>query len=209
MENNNNTAYIYGTVVSDYEFSHEIHGEKFYQTKVKVQRLSGNSDTILVMVSENLVDVNETTLGSMVYVRGQFRSYNDKSGEKTKLRLFLFATEIEDLGENTVVTENYVRLSGFLCKPPVFRETPGGRCITDILLAVNRSHGRSDYIPCVCWGRAAKYTSKKDVGQNVTIVGRIQSREYRKKLSETEFEMRVAYEVSTNKIEFEEGDEQP
>ena len=199
----NNQVVIMGEIVSDFTFSHEIYGEGFYMVDVRVERLSDSIDIIPLMVSERLLDVNGDYKGMYIMVNGQFRSYNRHEERKNKLVLSVFAREIDfvdEIGENT--KSNQIYLDGYICKEPVYRKTPLGREIADLLLAVNRPYGKSDYIPCICWGRNARYASGFEVGGHVQVNGRIQSREYVKKLSETEVEHRVAYEVSVSKIEY-------
>ena len=199
----NNQVTVMGEIISDFSFSHEIFGEGFYMVDIQVARLSESMDIIPVMVSERLLDVSGDYKGMMVVINGQFRSYNRHEERKNKLVLSVFAREIEfvdEISEN--IKTNQIFLDGFVCKAPVYRKTPLGREIADLLLAVNRPYGKSDYIPCICWGRNARYASGFEVGGHVQVYGRIQSREYVKKLSETEVEHRVAYEVSVSKIEY-------
>ena len=199
----NNQVSIAGEVVSEFTFSHDVFGEGFYILEVVVSRLSNSYDMIPVMVSERLTDVKQNLKGKFVEVLGQFRSYNRHEESKNKLVLSVFAREIkiaDELSENA--KPNHIFLDGFVCKPPIYRKTPLGREIADVLLAVNRPYGKSDYIPCICWGRNARFAESFSVGGHVQIWGRIQSREYQKKMSETEFEKRVAYEVSVSKLEY-------
>lgn len=191
-----------GEIVSDFTFSHEIFGEGFYMVDVRVERLSDSMDIIPLMVSERLLDVNGDYKGMYIVVNGQFRSYNRHEERKNKLVLSVFAREIEfvdELGENT--KSNQIYLDGYICKEPIYRKTPLGREIADLLLAVNRPYGKSDYIPCICWGRNARFASGFEVGARCAVWGRIQSREYMKKISEEQLEKRVAYEVSVSKLE--------
>lgn len=199
----NNQVVIAGKVVSDFSYSHDVFGEGFYLMEISVNRLSDTYDVIPVMVSERLVDVKESLLDKYVTVNGQFRSYNRHEDSKNRLVLSVFAREVKvaESAEEEEQKPNYIFLDGFVCKPPVYRKTPLGREIADILLAVNRPYGKSDYIPCICWGRNARYAEKFTVGAHLQVWGRIQSREYQKKVSETEFEKRVAYEVSVSKLE--------
>ena len=199
----NNQVSVAGEVVSEFTFSHDVFGEGFYILEVQVSRLSDSYDIIPIMVSERLTDVNEECIGKYVIVLGQFRSYNRHEENRNKLILSVFAREInfmEELEED--VKPNHIFLDGFVCKPPIYRKTPLGREIADVLLAVNRPYGKSDYIPCICWGRNARFAESFAVGGHVQVWGRIQSREYQKKISETEFEKRVAYEVSVSKLEY-------
>ncbi|HHU73593.1 MAG TPA: single-stranded DNA-binding protein [Clostridiales bacterium] len=199
----NNQVSIAGEVVSEFTFSHDVFGEGFYILEAIVKRLSNSSDIIPIMVSERLIDVKQDYRGKFVEVLGQFRSYNRHEENKNKLVLSVFAREIkitDELDED--VKPNHIFLDGYVCKPPVYRKTPLGREIADVLLAVNRPYGKSDYIPCICWGRNARFAETFRVGGHLQIWGRIQSREYQKKLSETEFEKRIAYEVSVSKLEY-------
>lgn len=199
----NNQVSIMGEIVSDFTFSHEVYGEGFYMVDVSVSRLSNFVDYIPVMVSERLIDVSEDYMGQYIYVNGQFRSFNRHEERKNRLVLSVFAREIElvEAPEEETVT-NQIFLDGYICKESVYRKTPLGREIADLLVAVNRSYGKSDYIPCICWGRNARFASGFEVGSHVQIWGRIQSREYVKKISDTQAEHRTAYEVSVSKIEF-------
>ena len=197
----NNQAVIAGEIISDFEFNHEVFGEGFYFVKLKVSRLSHSSDIIPLLVSERLIDVKQSHIGQFLEARGQFRSHNKQESDKNRVVLFLFAKEIEMIDSAENRNPNEIFLDGYICKEPVYRTTPLGREIADILLAVNRPYGKSDYIPCICWGRNARYASNFDVGEHVRIFGRIQSREYVKKLSETQTETRIAYEVSVSKLE--------
>ena len=198
----NNQVVIMGEVVGEFAFSHEIYGEGFYMVDVLVTRLSESADVIPLMVSERLLDVTKDYRGSKIMVTGQFRSYNRHEERKNKLVLSVFAREIEfidEIGESSKT--NQIFLDGYICKEPIYRKTPLGREIADLLLAVNRPYGKSDYIPCICWGRNARFASGFEVGTRCAVWGRIQSREYVKKITETEAERRVAYEVSVSKLE--------
>ncbi len=198
----NNQVTVMGEVVSDFSYSHEIYGEGFYMVDVSVKRLSESYDIIPVMVSERLLDVSVSYIGMLVCVNGQFRSYNRHEEKKNRLVLSVFAREIEfiDQVEESSKT-NQICLDGYICKEPIYRKTPLGREIADLLLAVNRPYGKSDYIPCICWGRNARYANSFKVGERCVIWGRIQSREYMKKLDEEHVEKRVAFEVSVSKLE--------
>ena len=199
----NNQVSIVGEIVSDFRFSHEVYGEGFYVVDVSVNRLSNIMDYIPVMISERLIDVEGDYMGQYLAVSGQFRSFNRHEEKKNRLVLSVFAREVEFVdGPEENVKSNQIFLDGFICKEPIYRKTPLGREIADLLIAVNRSYGKSDYIPCICWGRNARFATKFDVGGHVQVWGRIQSREYVKKLSEEETEKRVAYEVSVSKVEF-------
>ena len=196
----NNQVTIMGEVVSGFTFSHEVFGEGFYMVDVK--RLSNSRDRIPVMVSERLIDVSRDYEGEYLMICGQFRSYNRHEEQKNRLVLSVFAREVTFIEEEPDgARTNNILLDGYICKLPVYRKTPLGREIADLLLAVNRPYGKSDYIPCICWGRNARFASAFEVGEHVQILGRIQSREYVKKLSETETQKRIAYEVSVSKLE--------
>ena len=198
----NNQVSIVGEVMSPFVFSHEVFGEGFYMADIAVKRLSDSEDLIPVMVSERLVDVTEDLTGATIRVAGQFRSYNRHEEKKNKLVLSVFAREWEFIDEEVESAKtNQIFLDGFICKPPVYRKTPLGREIADLLIAVNRPYGKSDYIPCICWGRNARFASRFEVGMRCAVWGRIQSREYVKKLSEDVMEKRIAFEVSVSKLE--------
>ena len=196
----NNQVSLVGEIVSDFEYSHEVYGEGFYLVELSVSRLSEFVDYIPIMVSERLINVEASYIGQQVYIGGQFRSFNRHDEKRNRLVLTVFAREIE-LTDNEDAM-NQIFLDGYICKDAIYRKTPLGREIADLLVAVNRSYGKSDYIPCICWGRNARFASGFEVGTHVQIWGRIQSREYVKKITETQIEQRVAYEVSVSKIDF-------
>ena len=199
----NNKVTVIGKIVSGFTFSHEVFGEGFYVVDLEVSRLSEQSDIIPLMISERLLNVEEDYIGCTVEAVGQFRSYNRHEGPKNRLVLSVFVREINFMEEFTDYTKtNQIFLDGYICKVPIYRKTPLGREIADILLAVNRPYGKSDYIPCIAWGRNARYAAGFEVGARVRIWGRVQSREYTKKLSDSECEKRIAYEVSVSKLEF-------
>lgn len=200
--NENNKVTVMGEIVSEFSFSHEIYGEGFYMVDILVPRLSESADLIPLMVSERLLDVKADYRGMNAKVSGQFRSYNRHEERKNKLVLSVFVRDWEfiDEVERSEMT-NHIELDGHICKEPVYRKTPLGREIADILLAVNRPYGKSDYIPCISWGRNARYANEFEVGSRCRVIGRIQSREYMKKLTEEQVEKRVAYEVSVSKLE--------
>ena len=199
----NNQVSIVGEIISDFQYSHEVYGEGFYMVEVAVSRLSNFSDYIPLMISERLIDTSQSYIGQKVYVTGQFRSYNRHEELKNRLVLSVFVREIEFIEEETEEMKgNQILLDGYICKDPIYRKTPLGREIADLLVAVNRSYGKSDYIPCICWGRNARFAARFEVGVHVQIWGRIQSREYVKRLNEDEVEKRTAYEVSVSKIEY-------
>ena len=199
----NNQVTMIGEIVSEFEFSHEVYGEGFYLVDISVSRLSDSVDYIPLMVSERLVDVTQSYIGETISVSGQFRSYNRHEEKKNRLILSVFVRELEFVDEiEDDIKSNQIYLDGYICKEPIYRKTPLGREIADLLVAVNRSYGKSDYIPCIGCGRNARYASSFEVGSHVEVYGRIQSREYIKKIGEEQTEKRVAYEVSVNKIEF-------
>lgn len=199
----NNQVSIVGEIVSEFRYSHEVFGEGFYVVDVAVSRLSELVDVIPLMVSERLTDVKENVTGKLVSVSGQFRSYNRHEGTKNRLVLSIFVREWEFVEENLEDGRtNQIYLDGFICKTPIYRKTPLGREIADLLVAVNRPYGKSDYIPCIAWGRNARFASGFTVGGRIQIWGRVQSREYVKKISEEQVEKHVAYEVSVSKLEY-------
>ena len=198
----NNQVTMMGEIVSAFQFSHEGFGEGFYMVELAVSRLSNYSDYIPLMVSERLIDTEQDYTGQFIRISGQFRSYNRHEEKKNRLVLSVFVRELEFLDEiDENEKTNQIFLDGYICKEPIYRKTPLGREIADVLLAVNRSYGKSDYIPCICWGRNARFASGFTVGCHIQIVGRVQSREYVKRISEEEVEHRVAYEVSVSKVD--------
>ena len=198
----NNQVTVMGEIVSGFSYSHEIFGEGFYMMNVRCKRLSESYDIIPIMVSERLMDVKADYTGELICVNGQFRSYNRHEERKNRLVLSVFAREIEFVDETPESSKtNQIYLDGYICKEPIYRKTPLGREIADLLLAVNRPYGKSDYIPCICWGRNARFASNFSVGTRCEIWGRIQSREYMKRISDDDAEKRVAYEVSVSKLE--------
>ena len=207
----NNYLTLVGKVTGEKRFSHEIYGESFYVFNLEIPRLSGNSDIIPITVSERLIKEDTLQEGKKLLVKGQFRSYNSYENEKNRLILTVFAKdimEVEDVvedEENEMVKKdtitNEVVLIGYICKKPIYRQTPFGREISDILLAVNRAYNKSDYIPCIAWGRNARFCQNLEVGSQVKIVGRVQSRMYEKKYEDGTVENRVAYEVSVGSLE--------
>ena len=213
----NNHLTLMGKITSDKRFSHEIYGESFYVFDLEVARLSGNSDIIPITISERLITTEELAIGKKVLIEGQFRSYNSYENEKNRLVLTVFAKDItfesvEEQEENTEKEEkvsNEVVLTGFICKKPIYRQTPFGREISDILLAVNRAYNKSDYIPAIAWGRNARFCQNIEVGTKVRITGRVQSRNYEKKLEDGTTQTRVAYEVSIGSLEIINEEDKP
>lgn len=205
--NQNSRITVTGLVASGAEFSHDMFGEKFYEFKIAVPRDSGSVDILPVQMSECLFDVDNITIDTMLKVKGQVRTMNKRNGEKSKLVLTIFAEDVNyvPFGENTGI--NNVVLDGYICKETVYRETPFGREICDLLLAVNRAYGKSSYIPCVIWGRTAKFADTLNVGQHIKVTGRLQSREYNKVLEDGSSETKTAYELSVFMLEVLEGAE--
>lgn len=202
----NNQAILAGEAISEFQFSHEVFGEGFYILYLKVSRLSEAGDVVPLLISDRLINVNEPILGKRLEAKGQFRSYNKHEENQNHLILSVFVREISFLEEGEDSTKpNSIYLDGFICKPPVYRMTPLGREIADLLIAVNRAYGKSDYIPCICWGRNARYAGTFEVGTRVSIWGRIQSREYQKKLDDHTIITKTAYEVSISKMERQEN----
>lgn len=197
----NNCANVIGTIEEEFTLSHRIYGEEFYITTIKVPRLSGIYDYIKVMVSERLIEDCPCGVGDTIEIEGQFRSYNSLGEGQNKLILTVFAKDIRLSDPEDTKNPNSLYLNGYICKEPVYRTTPFGREITDMLLAVNRTYNKSDYIPIIAWGRNARFGKNLKVGDNIRIKGRIQSREYQKRLSEDEVITKTAYEVSVNRIE--------
>lgn len=203
----NNIITLIGTIVSDKQFSHEVYGEGFYTFDIEVPRLSENSDIIPVMASERILGEN-FKVGQKVIIEGQFRSYNNYENEKNRLVLTVFVKNLSVAIEETEEQNpNEIVLNGFVCKKPIYRTTPFGREIADLLLAVNRAYNKSDYIPCIAWGRNARFCQNMNVGEKIKIWGRIQSRLYEKKFEDGTSETRRAYEVSISKMEFEKEEE--
>ena len=199
----NNQVSIMGKIDTGFTFSHLVFGEGFYTMEILVRRLSDSEDRIPVMVSERLLDVTQDYTGEYIEIQGQFRSYNRHEEKHNRLVLSVFAREVSFVEEETDKAKtNQIFLDGYICKAPVYRKTPLGREIADMLIAVNRPYGKSDYIPCICWGRNARFAAGFEVGGHVQIWGRIQSREYVKKLEGEEAQKRVAYEVSVSKLEY-------
>lgn len=210
MQKTNNNACISGVIAEEFCYSHDVYGEKFYTSIVDVERKSGVIDKVPIMVSERLADVGSLLIGDgdvtdkwvgeRVYIYGQFRSFNKHDDGHSHLILYLFAQEFFVI-DDTEYDNNEITLDGYICKSPVYRQTPSGREICDVLIAVNRAYKRSDYIPCICWGRNARFVNTLEIGTKVKIKGRIQSREYTKNLSDTESETRTAYEISASRLE--------
>ena len=194
----NNRVQVTGEIVSDAVFSHEVYGEGFYEFFVEIKRLSGQADILPVTLSERLIQGGMLAKGKTLCAVGQFRSYNKLENGKSRLMLTVFVRELLD--QTTEKNPNNILLSGYICKPPVYRTTPFNREIADVLVAVNRAYNKSDYIPCIAWGRNARFVKNLSVGDRVAISGRIQSREYQKRFSDTDVKTMTAYEVSVSKL---------
>lgn len=201
----NNKIYLEGEIVSELQFSHEMYGEGFYNFYIEVQRLSDAKDALFVTISERLIAGMEVKIGSQVIVEGQLRSYNKFVDGANRLILTVFARNIS-ICEERSKNPNQIFLDGFICKEPVYRTTPFGREISDMLLAVNRAYNKSDYIPTIAWGRNSRFCKALKVGDNIRVWGRLQSREYQKKVSDTDVIKKIAYEVSISKMERVSGD---
>lgn len=197
-EKQSNKVFLRGEVVSEKRFSHEVYGEGFYETDLAVKRLSGQVDVLPVTVSERLMESGNFDVGKTVSVLGQFRSYNKMVDGKSKLLLTVFVREVVDFED--MKNPNSIVLSGYICKEPTYRTTPFNREIADLLIAVNRAYNKSDYLPCIAWGRNARFVKNLPVGEKVCISGRIQSREYQKKVGENEVKTLTAYEISICKL---------
>ena len=196
----NNKIYLEGKVISGLDFSHEMYGEGFYTFSMEVMRLSDSVDILNITVSERLIANMELSIGKEIIVDGQLRSYNKFVDGSNKLILTVFARNIEPCIERSK-NPNEIFLDGFICKEPVYRTTPFGREIADVLLAVNRAYNKSDYIPTIAWGRNSRFCQSLEVGDNIRVWGRLQSREYQKKVSDTDVIKKIAYEVSVSKME--------
>ena len=201
----NNYIILVGKITSEKVFSHEVYGESFYIFNLEIPRLSGTADLIPVTISERLISNFDLTIGKEVAIEGQFRSYNTYENQRSRLVLTVFAKDIkeyqEDDEEGRERVSNEVVLTGYVCKKPIYRKTPFGREISDVLLAVNRAYNKSDYIPCIAWGRNARFCENMEIGTEVRITGRVQSRMYEKKHEDGTIEPRVAYEVSVGSLE--------
>ncbi|HCJ01449.1 MAG TPA: single-stranded DNA-binding protein [Clostridiales bacterium] len=197
-EMNNNRVMLTGKVAEEAKFSHEVFGEGFYEIKLEVPRLSAQTDLLPVTVSERLLSCHNASVGATLSVMGQFRSYNKVEQEHSRLMLTVFARDI--LEEEDEINPNVIELEGYICKPPLYRTTPFKREICDLLLAVNRAYNKSDYIPCIAWGRNARYVNGLSVGDRIAIQGRIQSREYQKTTEQGTQITKTAYEVSISRV---------
>ncbi|CAH2214440.1 single-stranded DNA-binding protein [Tepidibacter aestuarii] len=199
IKEDTNVVNMLGEITEELKVSHEIFGEKFYTTKLKIKRLSDSQDILPITVSERLIVDLDMAIGKKIEVSGQLRSYNKVIDGKNKLILTIFARELAFVEEENKDPNN-IFLDGYVCKNPIYRKTPLGREITDLLLAVNRAYNKSDYIPSIAWGRNAKFCKNLKVGDRVQLWGRIQSRQYEKKVEDGEVDVKVAYEVSVSKM---------
>lgn len=197
LEMDNNKVYLQGVVDTIPEYNHTVKDEEFFSFDLRVARLSGQVDTIPIIVSKKMVEMYDISLGKKIGVHGQFRSHNKIDGERRRLLLAVFAKDIVEWDEEA--NSNTIELCGYICKPSVYRITPFSREICDVLLAVNRSYNKSDYVPCIAWGSNAQFVSRLTVASPLKILGRIQSREYNKVVGDETF-TKVAYEVSISKI---------
>ena len=206
----NNYIILVGKVTSEKKFSHEIYGESFFNFDLEIPRLSGISDIIPITISERLIANFDLRLGKQVVIEGQFRSYNTYEDSKSRLILTVFVKEIREKGEDEEIkVPNEVQLVGHICRKPIYRKTPFGREIADILVAVNRAYNKSDYIPCITWGRNARFCENMQIGTELRLVGRVQSRPYEKKHEDGTVEQRTAYEVSISSLEFVNKEDEP
>lgn len=197
-EMNNNKVTLTGTVVDAPIFSHEVFGEGFYELKLAVPRLSNQMDVLPITISERLIAEEQIEIGKRIAVSGQFRSYNKLEESRSRLMLTVFVRDMVEFEEE--LNPNTIELEGYICKPPLYRTTPFKREICDILVAVNRAYNKSDYIPCIAWGRNARYVNGLSVGDRIGITGRIQSREYQKQTENGEATTKIAYEVSISRV---------
>lgn len=197
-----NKVVLIGTAMNSPEFNHTVCNESFYSFKLQIPRLSCVYDVLNITVSEDLMEKVKIIPNNKYIINGEFRSYNNYSNYGSKLILTVFSRSITEVSENpALINPNQILLNGYICKMPIYRVTPFGREIADILLAVNRSYNKSDYIPCIAWGKNARFASSLNIGDNIKISGRVQSREYQKKLSDESVVNKIAYEVSINKVE--------
>ena len=206
----NNYIMLVGKITSEKKFSHEIYGESFFNFDLEIPRLSGISDIIPISISERLIANFDLNIGKQVVIEGQFRSYNTYEDSKSRLILTVFVKEIREKGEDEEIkVPNEVQLVGHICRKPIYRKTPFGREIADILVAVNRAYNKSDYIPCITWGRNARFCENMQIGTELKLVGRVQSRPYEKKHEDGTVEQRTAYEVSISSLEFVNKEDEP
>lgn len=204
-----NRVAIIGEIVQNFSFSHEYHGVGIFFADIGVKRFSKYIDTIPVMVSERIIDVDKYHTGMKISIKGQYRSRNKYEDGKRRLMLYVLAGEIKPIDDvEEYDTYNQIFLNGYIYKEPIYRKTPLGRHITDLFIAVNRPNGKADYIPCICWEKNARYVSQLPIGAKCMVWGRIQSREYMKRLPDGQISKRIAYEVSVNEVETEEFEDE-
>lgn len=204
MYQENNNIELVGTVVNEPKYDHETYNEKFYKLELETKRISGYSDVLPVLISDKQFNINEIKVGDRINIEGQLRTFNLHETDKNRLILNVFAMDVIDT--ELEYDDNQIHIEGYLCKLPTYRKTPLGREITDLLIAVNRNNGKSDYIPCICWGRNARCVTRLEVGDLISIDGRLQSRIYKKKIDDDVFEERIAYELSARNIDKIEND---
>lgn len=190
-----------GRVLNEPVFNHKTYGEAFYMIVLGIFRRSGYEDKIRLIVSEKILRGRSPRKSELLEVSGQIRTYNRETEGRSKLEVTVFVREMAYRKEAGFEYENSVSIEGFICKAPIRRTSPLGREICDLMIAVNRMYNKSDYIPCIAWGRNASYCESLNVGDKVYIEGRIQSREYRKYTEDGQQEIRTAYEVSAVKAE--------
>lgn len=192
-----NSILLRGTVSEAAVLSHESHGQMYYQLVVSTTRLSGAEDSLRVLAPEAALRVYHPGAGERVEIEGALRSFNNKSGQGSRLVLSALAKSLQPTEEPSV---NHVELSGTLCKAPIYRRTPLGREICDLIVAVPRPYGRADYLPIIAWGVCARMCSALPVGDPVFVEGRFQSRKYIKLIGDSSVE-KTAYEISATRIE--------
>lgn len=198
--NENNAVYLCGIVNSEPTYSHEFYGEKFYDFFLKVPRLSEYCDILPITVSERIMNEVNLQIGETIALDGQLRSFNKLVEDHSHLMLTVF---VKNFKTPVKGNPNIIELKGYICKQPIYRTTPYNREICDLLIAVNRAYNKSDYIPCIAWGRNARFLKDANIGQKINLSGRVQSREYNKRIGENDFVKKTAYEISINKVLFE------
>jgi len=199
MEHLINDLHLTGKLVTLPQVGHEAFGEVFYYLTLGVPRLSGAEDLLPVTISERLLEGMDLAIGNVLSIDGQVRSYNKVIDGVGRLLITAFAQRLNEV--DPYRNPNLLQLTGTLCKPPAYRTTPFGREIADLMVAVNRAYGKSDYIPCITWGRSARFSSRLHIGDRISLNGRLQSRAYQKQLPDGTCVEKVAYEVSVSQIE--------
>ena len=195
-----NIAHICGEVIDGAKLSHQTYGEAFYTFTMGIFRNSGFEDKVKIMMSERLLATIDLAEGMFLEIKGQIRTYNEAVEGRNRLNIVVFVQEfsvVEDICEYI----NDIHLEGYICKSPLSRTSPLGRRICDLMLAVNRMYNKSDYIPCIAWGRNAIYSGTLDIGDKISITGRLQSRQYKKRTEDGDVLLKTAYEVSVLKLE--------